>query len=63
MSISTGFAMLSAPLILGMVADHTGLFYSFRIVAMLLSLGVLMVLVANHLAEREKAQALSLWPE
>jgi fucose permease len=63
MSISTGFAMLSAPLILGMVADHTGLFYSFRIVAILLSLGVLMVLVANHLAEREKAHSLSLRPE
>jgi fucose permease len=55
MSISTGAAILIAPLILGIIADHAGLPTAFGFIAALLILAAVGVFIANALAGQHQA--------
>jgi fucose permease len=54
MSLATGSAILSVPLVLGMVADRTNIYTGYGIVAVLLAIGFCMVFVANSFAYRQR---------
>ena len=56
MSISTGAAILIAPLILGLIAERSGIFVAHAFIALLLMTATVGVFVANALAERHDAQ-------
>ncbi len=51
-SAGTGAAILVAPLLLGLVADRTGIFAAYGIIALLLLMSAAMVLIANRFAAR-----------
>jgi MFS family permease len=55
MSMSSGLAVLSAPLIMGVLADHGGIGNAYGLVAILLILACFTVLVANTMATRHHA--------
>lgn len=55
-SIASGSAILLAPLLLGIVADHHGIFAAYGIVAMLLVVAAAMVLLANWFAHMHAQQ-------
>ena len=54
-SIGTGCAVLFAPLALGFVADHKGVFAAYGIIAILLTMCIGMVFVANRHARKHSA--------
>lgn len=53
MSISSGGAILSAPLVLGILADHTGIANAYGLIAVLLLMAAAMIFVANTLAQQQ----------
>lgn len=59
MSLGTGSAILIAPLLLGMVADSSGIFIAYGVIAVLLTTCAAMVFLANWLAHRHAALAAS----
>jgi fucose permease len=56
MSMSSGLAILSAPLLLGMLADRSGISNAYGLVAVLLTMACAVVFVANKLARQHHAQ-------
>ena len=53
MNMATGAAGLCAPLILGGIADHSGIYNAYGVVAVMLTLAVGAVFWANKLAVQE----------
>jgi fucose permease len=60
MSMSSGLAILSAPMVLGMLADRSGIGNAYGLVSVLLTLACAVVFVANKLARQHHAQQMSL---
>ncbi len=52
MSLGTGSAILVAPLVLGFIADHFGIFVAYGLVAALIVSCTVMVFIANKLAHQ-----------
>ncbi|HEY9788916.1 MAG TPA: MFS transporter [Candidatus Obscuribacterales bacterium] len=59
-SVSTGLAVIVAPLMLGFVADHTNIFTAYAVIAFLLLSCTAMAFVANRFARQHSAAAATL---
>lgn len=56
MSISTGLAVLCAPLLLGFIADHTTLFQAYGFIAVYLSVSTVTVVLTTQYAIKSRAE-------
>lgn len=59
-SMAGGLAILIAPLVLGWVADYTGIFWAYGLEGVLLAVALVMALLANRLASVSPVAAPSL---